>query len=940
MLRRATVPLSLLSALLFLLLGSKTASAVELTGQLRGTVTDPEGLAVPGVLLTLNAPQMQGARQEQADDEGRFRFTGLPVGDYSLRAELAGFGVQEVSLRIQSGLTTTANLTLTPAVAGEELVITDRAPTVDVSTTRTGLVMSKEMLRDLPNAGRDYQSAMGFAPGVNDNGTGNPNVRGGLSFSNQYYVDGVNTTDPLTNTFSANMNFDVIEEIQVITGGMDAEYGRSLGGAVNVVTRSGGDEFEGDVQVLYNSTQTQLYKPLPEEEGVPKPDQASQMVALNLGGPIVKEKLWFFTGVQLSRDLYTPVLTEDVREIYPKEFSVPTRNWKSAYLFGKLTFSPHPDHRIWLQGQADPTNIDNSESSVYTLPNAETWWRQGGWLVSAGYQGTPTSKTIIDAQYSHSSSYIKVEPMQWKDSCKAYAADGTCKQSFPNDIAAQYGVETGWFGYDPDGFSYGTFPYAYRTQRDRNTLTAAWTQFVDFAGEHQFKLGFQGDLLTSSSASPGLEKGIPYFSYTTTPDDLESYVPTLLVKYDSSGATDLSGYMVGWYLQDVWTLGGRLTLRPGVRFDKSGFTNNIGELVYSTQITAAPRFGAAYDLTNDGRTSLFAYYGRFYDTGWLEIADILSKGTNGGGYYDWDSEAGAWSDNPSYSFASSFEVHDQLRMPYSDEFSAGLNRDMGEGFAVGVTFSYEETRNLFEDDEVNLVWSEDGSEILSSRDGTGEARYRLRTPDDAFMQYTSLEFQANKQWGEKWGMLASYTYSRSYGRYRDDIGQGLASSTYDVPTLRSYEVGLMPYDVPHAIKVAGSWRDPLLAEFNENWGLGGIFAWNFQMLSGEPYRPAYYNGVFGDWSLVRESIDGDYRLPATSKLDLKVGATVAAFQTTWDLTLECFNVLNNRTVTSVQTAVDDPDGSASLDQEGNLSFGQAQSRQLPRYLQIGLRGEF
>lgn len=207
------------------------------------------------------------------------------------------------------------------------------------------------------------------------------------------------------------------------------------------------------------------------------------------------------------------------------------------------------------------------------------------------------------------------------------------------------------------------------------------------------------------------------------------------------------------------------------------------------------------------------------------------------------------------------------------------------------------------------------------------------------MHYTSLEFAASRQFSENWGLVGSYTWSRAYGRARDDQAQGLASSGMDIPQQLQYEVGLMPYDTPHNVKLAGSWRN------DDVWGGEGaakggfLLGWNFNFSSGTPYRPIYWNDEYGSWNNYQGPIDGDYRLPATSRLDLKGGATFGLGPTNWALTLECFNVFNDRTVTSVATEADDPAGGPYLDPNGSPWFGQPLGRQQPRYFQIGLRAD-
>ncbi len=940
------VPIRLFTALILLIL-SLPALALDLTGQLEGRVTDVDGLAVPGVTVNLTSPQMQGGRSAETGPDGDFRFVGLPPGDYRVEAVKAGFNTAVVTATVSSGLTTRADITLEVAVAGEALVVESTAPVVDTSSVRSGVVVSKQMLRDIPNPGRDYQTATTLAPGVVDNGTGNNNIRGSWARGNQYYVDGVNTTDPLTNTFSMNMNYDAIEEVQVITGGMDAEYGRSMGGAIQIVTRSGGNEYHGDLQFLSSGTKTQVYKPLADEidaydengngriDPDEQPDSIDRSLAINFGGPVLKDELWFFTSVQGNLNVSTARVPDSVGR--PAEFPMQSRKWRSAYLFGKLTWKPNTDHRIWIHAQGDPTDIENADADPYTLPSAENWWQQGGWLSSIGEQWTPNADTIVDAQISASNSYIRSRPIQWKTQCTGYDEYGWCKNADEILASSEFGS---WEAADADGFSYGPETTAYYTKRKRYSGSFAYTRFAHLLGKHQLKTGLQGDWLSSYEVIPGQDTyGIVYYTYTgDDPADLSSYVPSQRYLWEDNGETTLSGMIGSWYVQDRYNPVDRLTIRPGLRVDYSQFFNADGESVFDT-VTFAPRFGAAYDLTGDGRTRVHAYYGRFYDSGWLEISSILSRG---GSYSvsSWSDQENDWSSSPSTVSSDVVLLHDDIKNPNSDEYDVGIARDLGGGWGLDLGFTYKYTRNMWEDDEVNAIYDETGSEMIGTRDGTGELRYRLRTPDEAFVRYTSVELQANKQFDEHWGMIASYTWSRAYGRARNDLSQGMTPVQFDFAPQQQYEVGLMPYDVPHSIKIAGSWREPWALDLTSNTALGYLFGWNYQISSGTPYRPAYYNSVYGGWYNHDEPIDGDYRLPAYSRLDLKAGLTIAAGQTTWDLTAECFNVFNDRTVTAVQSAAYDPNGDPLVDSDGHIQFGSPLARQQPRYFQFGLRGEF
>ena len=390
------------------------------------------------------------------------------------------------------------------------------------------------------------------------------------------------------------------------------------------------------------------------------------------------------------------------------------------------------------------------------------------------------------------------------------------------------------------------------------------------------------------------------------------------------------------YLQDVWQPVDRLTIRPGIRMDYANLSNDVGSLAYDS-ITFAPRVGAIFDLTNDGKTPVHLYYGRFFDAGFLAISDLLHRRPQGYQVTYWDADAGAWEEEPAVTSAGLNLETDNLKNPYSDEIDFGVARDVGGGWGIDATFTYERATRFWEDDEVNLIWNAEGTDVIGSRDGTGNTIYRIRTPTEVFTEYTSLEVAVTKQFDENFGVVGSYTWSRAYGT---NDGQ-YASGTLDIPEQTVYETGLLSYDRTHQLKLAGSARKPDAFRISDGVAIGLLSGWNFQVMSGTPYAPLYYNAYYDGWSNLGGSIDGTYRLPLWSQLDLKAGVTLAAGPTTWDLTLECFNVFNDRTVDSVEWTYADETGDAPyLGDDGFPIFGTALSRQDPRYLQLGLRGEF
>src|SRR5919199_5447 len=287
--------------------GAVTAHAQATSGTMRGRVVDAQGLAVPGVAVTVTGPQ--GAKTSVSDTDGRFNIPFLTPGTYSVRAELQGFKAVERK-DIIVGLGQTVDLPIQMQVGGlaETVQVTGATPVVDTRTTTVGGVLDPGTLEHLP-IGRNISDALYVLPGVSDSsgaGRANPSIAGASGLENNYIVDGVNITDTGFGGFGAfNSTFgslgmgvtsDFVKETQVKTAGFEAEFGESTGGVVNVVTKSGSNRFSGSGFGYTRPSQMELsWKQLSTPNGTVNTTGTSQSDAgISLGGPIVSDKVFFY----------------------------------------------------------------------------------------------------------------------------------------------------------------------------------------------------------------------------------------------------------------------------------------------------------------------------------------------------------------------------------------------------------------------------------------------------------------------------------------------------------------------------------------------------------------------------------------------------------------------------------------------------------------------
>ena len=358
----------------------------QTTGVLRGAGTDDGGVPLPGVMVVVaNAGQGITGRGATTDKGGMFIVPGLPSSrDYSLRVSLQGFASVVLSdVEVSAGRVSEVRIVLSPETKLRERVEVRAKPSVvslEETTTQTNL--SSEFVDALPILGRDYQDILTLAPGVTDvDGDGNPNIHGARDTDVVTLVDGVSTSDPLTGKIGAQLNIESIQEIQIKTSGATAQFGRAQGGFADIVTKSGGNEFQGTFKFFWRGSvldgdgagidDPRLHAGV-GESGLRDLHFNDYLPFLSVGGPILKDRAWFYVANEyIHRD--DPVNSLNAA------FLRGVREWRE---FAKVTWQASPSHRMSLSVNYDPQDYLNEGLNSFTRAESGYTLRMGGTIAT------------------------------------------------------------------------------------------------------------------------------------------------------------------------------------------------------------------------------------------------------------------------------------------------------------------------------------------------------------------------------------------------------------------------------------------------------------------------------------------------------------------------------------------------------------------------------
>ncbi len=889
------------------------------TGSLKGYVSDAEeGLPIPEVVVTITSDQLIGGAQQRITDiDGDYMFVGLPPGSYDVTATKAGF-----STVTYTGIVVTVNRTASQGIempvdgGGDEIVVEGKRQAVDVTNTTRGEVLTKEFLQRIP-AGRSYQSAIQMVAGVGPGNGGNPNMGGAAYNENTYMLDGATITDPVTGTFSLNFNYDAIQQIEVLLGGYMPEYGISLGGVVNLVTESGTNNLSFDTSVFYDNSN---WRPrmdarytadgyLLAPTGFDTSSTAVQ-VSAKLSGPIVRDRAWFILSYQHSR-----TLNQNVGIDLPRDYD-------AHYVLGKLTVQPNAEHRITSFIQLDPTVIDNTnQSNAFVKPEAQDRQAQGGYAAQGRWQWFLSPDANIDTQVVVQKSFIEVGgvPCTHTDSgyhpCEPGEAENFEDWTTPGRV--------GVFGaYDSVNFGYFYFDDRFRYQASSKLSVLSVED--PLGGTHDMKFGVEA-VQNVWDQVQGYSGNLLYYDLnevTFDPNTFQNYY-----WLETTGPIKFRTSMSQWnvFAQDEWKPVKNVTIKGGSRLDNAVVRNDLGEpVVQGTML--GPRLYAAWDPFGKQKTKISGGFGRFNDTGRLGVASYTSATGYGSKLYFGEflnGEGGQGFNNGQslmYDYAPNINnnyANEKLRMPRSDEALFMFQQELVEDVALGVNLTGKFTRNLYEPEEKNLIYDQDGSQIIGSR--FGDQFYQigqLRTPNLALRDYYQADVYIDKVLAKRWFGRVTYTYTNSFG-----TSAGAQSGSFINDPQTQYNYGALLTNTVHVVKAYGSWELP-----TDPWQQ--VIGFSFTYWSGPPLERRYYSDLNQSYSLrIRDR--GLYtQFPDTWDLSVQFNQEFDVRKGKIILQASAQNITNNRA----------PFGVSTLLYTQNRLL--ARSRQDPLRIQLGLRYQF
>lgn len=914
------------------------------TGKIMGTVTDPDGVELAGVTVILKSPALILPQMTTVTNAlGIYRFFNLNPGTYQITFMLEGM----MDTIVRDGIIVNVNATaridvkMQQKTITEQIVVQGLTPTVDSQSTTKTANIDSDMLFSIPSA-RNIADYFNMTPGVFDD-----TAFGSSERDNAYQVDGVILNDPVIGTQGVFLNTDIMEEMSVQTGGISAEFGGASGAVINVITKSGGNKFAGSASVFYNHESFQSDNTKGTAlEGSSAGDKFRFEPTLTLGGPVVKDKIWFFGSMSMVK---RALLTAGYP--YDKEEEVPDTTTQ-YFPYIKFTFQPNQQNKFVLSYQYTDRIRDNRGASVYKTEE-QTW-----------DQKSPNH--VVNAQWSKtfgSNVYSNLKAAIVKGGFNTYAHNAT---------AYSYDYVSGLYGV----YEKGTGSER-RNVRDRAQFNADATAFVDnFIGIHEFKAGAEymigynewSLIYLGDSAADGAVNMCRTYYYGP-------YYAVWRLPLDQKQKT----YKLSAFLQDNWNVTKNITLTLGLRYEGQRGTippqnedeapfyflpQFYGDRFYVDRRvletmevvnwkTLSPRVGLIYDIFSNGKTLFKATWGKIYGELDIQWYNGLNPNSQGIYYGPWDPANPAevivpWGAVVAQPNKLGYGDYD-FKSPHTEEYTVGIEHELFENWSVSARYIKKFGRNLIEDVNANaldmdalmndqLVWKNyeqvyatdpfDGGQVefWNKLDTSIVNDFYSVNPPPAEREYTGFEFILNKRFSQGYALMASYVYSKTVGLISTEFNAttGLRSF-FNEPNAHVNAIGRLPGERRHQFKIVGTVKGP--------WGIN--LSTNMQFFSGRRYTRSVSSADLGlslnqGGEINFAETRGSRGYPSLAILDFKLEKVFTIGPVRLSIFGDVFNALNQGKATEVWTR----------SSGGSFDFEEMTEINAPRIFRLGAKIDF
>lgn len=924
-------------------------AAAPTEGVIAGQVRDLDsGQPVAGVTVVASGPE--GDTAALTDAKGGYQFRALPIGRYTVRFHRNDV-LAEREATVSVDQTVRVNMRLPAVPAQVEVVAAPySAPAIDVGSSRIGTTFSADFIDSLPNRGADVASLIEKTPGAyNDPIETSPGVTvpglslsGGTGADNAYYLEGMNITALRDGLLGTNLRVAFLEEAEVMSAGYGAEYGRALGGVVNMALKSGTNEWKGSAFTWVEpgwmaGSQQRILSRSTVLTGVTEPDYNTQIGA-EVGGPIIKNKLFIWVGYapEVNRSHFvqyvdrfsenqdgtlasnsdrSPVVNNLFSRVIPGEST--THNYA-----GKLTWKIRPEHVLSLSLvgiRKDEEFMRGANMDLLAGMTHEQTNRQD--IIARWQSAFLDRKWRIDASlglhtesYSRHSLYGDAESfndVNWMNSPSLTQFDPRLAPYCPDDPAAGF-QSCPVQGYQSGGYGIMREISAYRLAgqiKSTNIFEGLGLHELKYGVDYEFVQyddkrwnsgtdGSRGSVYVYPTGGPGNESAPTVLSLYRLPYGMNSadVDPNALTTtyYQDSIRARTRAFNNALFIQESYQPLSNLTINAGLRWEMQRLTDYADHTILSIGDAIAPRLGVVYDPTKEGRAKIFAHYGQYYES---IPMDLSNRAFGGEGVVGTDynpCSAANWRActpaGPPYSISGDrLIIQPNIKGSYNNEIVLGGQFQQLRDLVLGVSVIYRWLGRVIEDTG-GSIYPPPG--VLPSGSTT------LANPTDPKPErtYKAIQLTANKLLARHWFLAGSYTYSRTMGNYAGlysaDSKQLDPNYTtqYDIAELLANRYGPLPNDRPHVIHLDGYYQLAL----GRHLVVPGL---SFSGRSGVPITPLGRAPIVGEdetFILPRGSAG---RTPFVTQLDAHLSyRTKLSQQFSGEAFIDIFNIFNQKTV--------------------------------------------